>query len=1073
MPSHSRKTSSNVKAQPEATDPHDPNSLPLNLETETPRAGRKKTRNALPYQPAHEEPADDVLETEVTQEYQSSPRQHISSFDQIPRSFPHRTKPDVHSVEELSRTEKVADESTPPQEAWNSYGRTPPELVPGLTQAVSPQLPYSQVGKGGFNTRSPPTSPPQLKSRPLSYGGPPTSHLAYQRASPYVQPSTAYGSPPALPHLPQPHFYNAQDVDVGLFPQRSSTTSEPPNILKFAKLPGSQQAKRETILAGGIERLDVLRFQNDRLEHKFTLHQLPGRVEDAVFLPWNHGPDPFESLRPLIALSISGYATTEQVQGDRPVSHHSAYDTSAAHPYGSAVVTEQRPTITVSVYSLKNSSLIAELLHVPIDQSTSYATRVPVQENPCIGHVALQASGNHLLVSLSVSGEAYVFTAGVHDEQPQFECSTKVWTSLQPRLLRRDSSHARSGEQQKSPASVNKEQPFERQPICTLNGRFLAYCPASSSRDSLGAVISAKVVNRTTITGSRTAPSRPSISCEVESPDTPTLLGKVAKGVAQEIVRGSKWIGEKGMQAWNSYWNTDSATSMSTHPAHGRTFSQPVQLTASPFPPTHGDSADAAAREPELISIVDLIASQNTDTKLSEVVAPFATFQPLGGCSFLSFMPNGLGLLTASSNGDTYYIWDLFQIRYPRTTLESLEATTGSFTARVRQVTKYERMSSSTIVDVEWDEPQGSRFAILTQNRTIHMYDLPKNALRWPPPRQRKIKRPMSAPVEPPITQTTGGFFATAKNYASQAPPLFANLRGRAPSMSVGVSGIGAQASATGMRSGQVVAAGFSKSLGAASDTVANIRHAGQSKLHLKIEAVPGRLSWHSKDQKPVLSILDTNGVRDYFVRKTNPRDGKVLETVSVFEARKPVGVKLPPLLTLDSGDITVAEGQKWVSPRSTRGHEFAAPLSFAEIETNAPYQPFHSDNRVTMSVYADDGGMKESTLPTASLLLQPQPSRNKIRTPRQWVFGDDIPTVKLDLGLAASGKHNTWQYESAVYRETTVEPADGHDGMEQVVSTTKRRTKRPPGGDDEQEGNEEGFFEDDTVVLDYAEDRV
>ena len=80
---------------------------------------------------------------------------------------------------------------------------------------------------------------------------------------------------------------------------------------------------------------------------------------------------------------------------------------------------------------------------------------------------------------------------------------------------------------------------------------------------------------------------------------------------------------------------------------------------------------------------------------------------------------------------------------------------------------------------------------------------------------------------------------------------MLANLRGRAPSASGGVSGVGASglglASATGLRSGKVVAAGLSKSLGAASDTVAHIRHAGQSKLHLKIDALPGRMSWRQQ----------------------------------------------------------------------------------------------------------------------------------------------------------------------------------------------------------------------------------
>ena len=1083
MPSHSRNTSGSIRTRPDlTTEPLESDRSLQEQEPTTARLGRKKNKNATSKHPVREEYTDEVLEDEITREPSLSPSRPSSQSRQIPRTFPHRPRPDFDDVDEEVETEKVTDGHTPPQEALSAYGRTPPELIPRFTQAASPRSQYIHPERGGFNNaRSPPTSPPQAKSRPISYSSLPPSHLAQQRVSPYAYPSNAYGSPPSLPHLPQPHFYGAKDVNVGTGSRPQSARSQRPSLVKFTELPGAGPSRRDAVFVGLEGQLDVLGGKGDKFEQIGSLKNIPGDVQDAIFLTWSNGSDPCPELRPLVAVTISENTTchtAEQVNHSRRLSTQSS---AVPQMFANASDVAPRQKISVRVYSLRTLSLVAELLHISIEQQFSWDAFSANTPPASVQSVTLQASGNHLIASLGGSGETYVFTVCEQQGQTRFECLVKLWTTLQPSIRRRGSSHTRSSSHEVSPADAHRGIEFEQQPICCLSGRWLAYCPSSVSKDSLNATLGQTVIGDGPSITSRTAPSRPSISCEIDSPDAPTLLGKIAKGAAQELVRGSKWLGQKSMQTWNSYWNAQPLQhGPPSQPAIGTSF-QP-----SPFPPTHGEEAATIAKEPEVVSLIDLHSLQATNVPGTESSSAFATFQPLGGCGFLSFTPNGLGLLTATREGDVYYVWDLLQIRHTRTVSNSPESEAGQLSARVRQIAKYERLSPSVVVDVEWEDPGASRFAVLTQNRTIHMYDIPAIASKWPPPRQRNVHRPVSAPVDPPLNLAgaPSGFFATARNYAgqaaSQAQPMIANLRGRAPSMSGGVSGIGSQASATGIRGGKVVAAGFSKSLGAASETVANLHHAGQSKLHLKIEPVPGRLSWRRRDQNAVLAVLSTEGIRIYYVRKSNPHEGRQNETVSVFDARKPVGIRLPAGLDAPLQQQSEEVDQGFWTPitQAPEGSSaFVPPLSFAEIETNAPSQPFHSDARVTMSTYPEPGEMTDSVLPTASAIFHPQQSQVDSTETGLWIFGRDIPTVKLNLGSPRASATGTNKLDSVVYRETIVEDGHGDNEAEHIVSTTKRRRKKIAAGTGDGTGGEddpeEGFFEDDTVVLEYADTRV
>lgn len=1102
-----------------------PNPFPDPIEADlldpepTPRPSKKKNKHAK--QVARTEP--DTSEPEVARDTSTSP----PALAHIPRSFPSRGRESGQDVlEELTATEKVSEDHTPPQENYlnrsSRYGQNPSaEVLPGFNYRPSPPA-QNYLGRGGFNTRSPPTSPPLAKARPISYGGPPsTAGHSRNSSSPYAHAGSAFGSPP--PHMPQAHFYEARDIDLGLG-QRLGLKSQPATFVKFTKLQSLREARNAT-LVGTANQLDVIGYEGDKAFQIGSLQNLPGTVHDAVALTWTHGSDPYKALRPLVAVTVHGTFGTGNIQHERSLDERSRRGSNAT-AFGPASDTNAAFKTSVVVYSLREHCVVAELLHVLAPTVPQVPTWMDRSQPPSpAGRLKLRASGNHLTVSSGISGEIYVFGIRQTESEADFVCLDKLWTTLQPHMRRRESSHSRPQDQDVSPADIGRGQSDEEQAILSLNGRWLAYCPAISSRQSIGAFLGDTVQHTSTASiTSRNPPARPAVTCAVDSPDVETMLGRVAKGVAQEMLKGGKWLGEKGTQYWQQYWNPDQA---SKTPTSQQSPIYSPQQGPSPFPPTHGDSSDSI-REPQIVSILDLKSLQSKDGSKSGELSPLATFQPPGGCSFVSFTPNGLCLLTASRRGDIYYVWDLFQLRYPRL-LISGQNDSEQFTAKVRQIHKNERFSESVIVDVEWESALGQRYAVLTQNRTIHMFDIPSAALRWPPPRVRRKQRPVSIPADASSTSTsaqpTSGFFASAMNFATtKTQPMLTNLRGRAPSMGGGgVSGIGSTglgyASATGMRSGKVVAAGFSKSLGAATDTVASIRHAGQSKLHLKMDAVAGRLAWTYRDHRLRLSILEPTSIRNYYVRKTNPRERQP-ETVSVFDSRKAVNIKLPELFLAQETEEDVPKGF-WNADhhRPSTATGIPAPLSFAEIETNAPYQPFHSDNRVTISIFQNptDHALSESQFPTASTIFHPQsrPDRSGSTTKptetsssnEKWIFGLDIPTTRLNTGVSPeresydNNERRDFGQRSVVYRETTTttlrpvgEGAEGgevEEQQQQIVSTTRRRKAGGQkkgrrgggaGGDGRGGGNEldygpegegDGFFEDDCDVLDFAEDRV
>ena len=1039
--------------------------------------------------------ADDAYADEVTQAFSTSPSGQHTALSQIPYSFPRRNAP-ADMLDVLSESVKVSDQYSARTDAWAQdvpFGKSPPgNSITEDTVEESPPVQGGYLGRGGFNTKTPPRSPAQKKARPVSYGSaippvPTRSEYGYRHSV------SNYGSPPALPHMPQPHFYAAQDINLGLGHQQQKENTQS-TFMAFRQLPPNlsrpASASRTGVIVGSKGRLDILAASAEgRYEAVGALFDLPGDVIDAVALTWESGEDPFSLRRPLVAVALHGPVIVQE----KEASDNESVVTGMQGPFNAQ--TQQFET-RVEVYSLKERSLVASLLRVPSVAFPSLAHGSLVPEP--VGDLRLEAFGNNVVIYSGVSGELFVCGARHRAEGAVLECLAKYWTNVQVKEQSRDSSHSRSP--QIAISDIARDVNPHQSAIYSGNGRWLAICPPSSAhRPSISAqVTTSRKTRASTTIDSRSPPARPSTSCAVESPDVETLLGTLARGAAQQVAKGAAWLGTQGLQQWNNYWNKDQQQSQSPLPVNNPYLYSPGQHSQQGlFPPTH--ATETVSREPDIVSIIDL---KNFVT--------VATFQPPKGCSFLSFMPHGLGILTASKKGDVQYVWDLMQMKHVRSAALMSDGPVAEIsTPRARQIAKFERLTSAAIVDVVWEPSLGERFALVTKKGTIHLFDLPPGALRWPPPRRAGKIRPATAPSNPvapdgPDAGQSGGFLASAINIASKAPPILASLRGRAPSIGQSVAGVGATgvgiASATGVRGSRAVAAGLSKSLGAATGTVQSLRHAGEGRLHvdsLAANPAPDMVAWGKRGQKSIISILEKGSIKSHYVSQAQTRDkNNKPQRTSVF-AKKAVSARLPHISALvansvaqkaqtDENEDTDGPSGFWpTEPPSTlaAATDPPHPLSHAEIDSNAPYQPFHSDPRVNLFVYSDSTvtSMAESQLPTASAIFngpaQPSPARTQAAS-KKWVFGESISATRLNIRSSPPLEDDGMG--SVIYRDTSATTVLDKSGVpEQIVSTTRRmKTKRGgksmmANGGEELPGEGDGFFEDDMDVLDFVEDRV
>ncbi|PGH07208.1 hypothetical protein AJ79_06312 [Helicocarpus griseus UAMH5409] len=978
------------------------------------------------------------------------------------------------------------------------FGKSPPnDLIDGLSISESPPNPGTLGERGGFSNSPSPASPSIGKPRPLSYGNgyPNYTPSRYQSGDRQHQRSSSnYNmNQIPLPHLPQPHFHSLPDVDIPHFPSPKARPSVgnsytfcafDTNLTPYSKL---NKIGGNALLVGHDGCLEVIGMSGDKARLVGKLDGLNGRVLNAKVLTWSSRVDPFASYRPLIAITIHGPAipSDDGAASSSADSDHIEIVPAVSNPHSKREEALQMQT-RVQVYSLKTQELITTLYSTKPVPCYDHFPGAPVSVSP-VGNLKIHVSGNFVVIASGTSGEVLIYSIVPNSSPGAFQCLGKTWTSMQWRERRYSETTNSTNDHDDLQSEAGGTSTSSETPIVSLSGRWLAVVPPShSKRNSLHGNIPSHLIQRKSYgLDSHQSPSRPSVTCGVDDGEGESLLNKFARGVTQELVKGARWFGGHSASTWSSYWNKDAQPTQTSARRLSAFDPQPVHNL---LPPTHApDTQSVSAGEPDLVSIIDLKKLEESSDTKSSFPSPIASFQLPYGCSFLSFAPNGLMLLTTSKKGDVQHIWDLMQVKHCRTKPFISDDPTSSGVPsnppalHVRQVARFYRLTTSSVIDVIWTAPTGEHLAIITKKGTAHVYDLPHTAFQWPPLRRvaasNKIQKDTSAAEEYEEAAPSNPFSAAMKLVGGKTQPILAAVRGRAPSVgaafSGGAGGFGLSA-ATGVRGGgKAVAAGLSKSMGAATGTVNTLRHVGENRLHLPKffeDPAPSRVAWFGTEEEPILGVIDCGHFKAYKVRRSSsaPKNkrqpvigSKLAEIPLPQNAQKACGLEQALVLNPETRVHGFWSLSSPTVVRRSSGKLKSQPLSQAEIEANAPYQPFHTDRRVSLNVYPGRHDVEEDQ-------------------PQRWAFGNNIPSIRLNLRPTTYSddedvENGAGENPNAGGIENLISLGNAGDNVEHVVITARRkkRTKTSSGTVRGTEVDEDGFFEDDCDVLDFARDRV
>lgn len=939
-----------------------------------------------------------------------------------------------------------------------------------------------------------------------------------------------YPSDPPLPHQAQAHFYGAPSNYSGSPPVRSGIpTTEKEYFRGFDDMviySRSINHHPEPVLLlgtdGGVRVYHVGRDGFDKLS---SIDNICGGVYAAKILPWTCGA----STGSLIALVVHGPIHAQGPMSNKSFGHDQHSDVQqmaqgARNVRGTAgddsadganVSPDVRHQTSVVVYSLNTKRHIATLLTIPPNSPS----RSPVSQcHAPSGALSIRADNYHIVVTSGTTGEIFIFRCSASsssvDAVPSFSCLGKLWTAT-----RSSTKDTLSLDNVADELDFGLEKPVTNRGskcgLVSLQGRWLAYSPATTNTQHTLRAVIPDTPNPNKVPGLTThaAPQQPQVNCVTDTPDGASILNRVAKEVTQEVIKGAKWVSGQGYQAWSHYWNKPGGLQQGTGGAHNPQLRHsPYQQYGQQFPPTHSVvNTQAQQIEPTLISILDIESLSTTTSGACPV--PDVTFKAPQGCSFLSFAPSGLALFTASSKGDVQYIWDLMRMHHTKATLLSgtQEVLPGP---RVRQIARFDRMTVARIVDVIWTMPHGLRAAMVTERGTIHVLDLPGGAYDWPPPRRRSHVSSAGSPStaddntssqatsQEKLTSVAGiaNVFSSALNIVNTTTkPLItaaSQQRRKSGSAFTGISASNVTSHAG--HGGKVIVAGLSKSFGAATGTVNHLRRSAENRVRLPHDfRLPstGCAKWLHGKSACRLATLGGATTRIYTLKTRFSRStGKGKDPLSVKYVDQdlpmlPQTPIIPPayLAPESDEDADVLSGAGDMQPVRTtsavtayNGSRTVASVSQAEIESNPPYQPFHTDRRVGLYVYSSAD--VSLSLASASALVtgieRPAPSvHTSVAYDDPWAFGCPISTTKLDVGppydaeaLQTSVVEDRALPASAIERVTTIAGAD--DNAEQIVITTRRR-KGARGGVAGSDDDNDGFFEDDCEVLDFASQRV
>ncbi|POR32821.1 Uncharacterized protein TPAR_06970 [Tolypocladium paradoxum] len=1047
-------------------------------------------------------------------------------------------------LEALSTTSVSASTAPSMANEWARGGAfmagSPGNLI-NLTSESPPTQPSSYEDSGrlhhGWAAQRPymspspaSPSPPQSNHRPLSFqmdaqyhipGTPPraSSTAAYRRSSLHSQYPSSRASPhPPLPHQPQAHFYGAQDLDLTITPQFGGMKAGDHGLFfGLDRLPSTDNSagSDNVVLAGYEGGLQVYAVGKRGLNLVANLKGLRGGVHCAKILPWTVSGNN-DALFPLVAVVVHGPVLPPRA-ADVGAAAETAPDVSSSPRQGFAQPEgfQARPPpvllayqTAVEVYSLKTNKLVDVLLQmqkVPINTEVSLSSPL-FRPPPPTGAFTIKADAGTIAICSGVTGECWVYRQLLEAQNTHlFGCSGKLWTTLQQ-------SHRGevTEESNKMHPSATAPRSSPQTPIFALGGRWLAYCPAApSSQISLRAHLPVPILGRAPGVSSLTPPHLPPVSSSVDQPISDSMVNKIMRETTQELIHGAKWVGQQGLHAWNSYWNKPSSPQsqqqQARSPPQHRVGSRSPQIDAAQFPPTHGTAAQAVVKEPGRISILDMETLANSPS-----LHPLTTFESPLGCSFMAFSPSSLALFTASTKGDVQTVWDLLRAQHTHSSpLQTTLSQNDSSGPQVRQIAQFLRMTATRIVDVAWTEPHGERLAVVTERGTVHLLDMPFSSFMWPAPRRRKVASKSAAEASEASSSAVSiasGAFGAA--YQAARPFVTRSRRSSANVLATPANTLRDSAA----QGGRAIAASISHSLGKTGTAINQLRHTGENRVSVPPgAALPSAAcaTWLKSRKSQVLVSVGGGLVRMFpcKTRRTSTVAGKRIARANKHRDFQvpllPDDVVAPivrqildlgaPEEYLELSDAEMEAGNTMTLKSQGRAapsvHGMDAAIPHAEIESSAPYQPFHTDRRVVLCEYSRGGAaaqVESASVLLANTTLEDQPSSKKKKkrllvgdsepgeatATSAWAFGQDIPKVKVDWGLPwgpdddgeAGPDDHLALPPSAMERVMQYGEGNG----EQIVVTTRRRRGVRQGDPDE-----DGFFEDDCEVLDFADQRV
>lgn len=801
---------------------------------------------------------------------------------------------------------------------------------------------------------------------------------------------------PPLPHQAQAHFYAAPDPNLVL--RRSSRPGgirpgDRGYYVGFDSIQHTQSdATDNVVLVGSEGALDVYKLERIKLFKLGCLEGLRGAVIGATILPTWQRHDPHAARRPLVAAIIHGPVLANV----------------ATNPQGDTMPAEMRPTspldadpimyqTTVEIYSLRSHEHVATVFESKAVPCHDFATEPYFLPPPPIGDLRITASSHFLVVCSGISGELYVFDTQFDGPDPKqkapFRCLGKYWTAIQKPILKERPTSAKV-EDFDSKSAVAR-----RQPLYSLCGRWLALVPPASSSSQAtinGSISSSQGKERIPGMNQFTPAGTPLVDCVVERPGDEGMLNRMARGLTQEMIKGAQWMGSQGMSAWKNYWSKQNQS--------GEGAPAP---TPPWFPPTHGEHVDAETSHSRkaLVSIIDLQRLLDQSAASAKLSEPVATFEAPGGCSFVSISPNGLHLLTVSHGGDEQFVWDLMKLK-PTKSREFDQAKSHSNHASraalpvVRQVAKFQRYTEAQVVDVTWSEPRGDKLAIITHRGTIHLFEMPQHAFQWPPrtlPRtvpSTEPSKPAAPSTNSPATAPQGAFPHAISTLNGSTTPFLDTFRKHS---NAGLSALTNNLNIAPARGRKAVTLGVQKSLGAAAEGLVQLRHLGENRLRLSpgsSAVAPGLVRMLSGSARGFVGAISGDALRIHTLprldrSKSVKSPGRATAAAKDFEFELPfipddrIAPAAKAALVSGRGDNAVnpTPTGTWSMPvdrklvandSASESSDPAHALSFAEIDTTSPFQPFHTDRRVILSVYTS----------------RPGPSK------KPWAFGQDIPAV-------------------------------------------------------------------------------